>query len=173
MKYEVISGSYNLMPNETLAQLMYNNLKTVGGVYYTPAEIEFARQLQSTLTTKVPSVEEAQVVQPFKTGAFFPASTDVGDITWVVPTAGLGIATWVPGTPAHSWQAVSTGGTGIGFKGMINAAKVISMTGIDLFNNPSILGKAKEELSRRVGTGFQYKSMIGDRKPPLDFRKGL
>ena len=173
MKYEVISGSYNLMPNETLARLMYNNLKTVGGVYYTSAEIEFAKQLQSTLTTKVPSLEEAQVVQPFKTGGFFPASTDVGDITWVVPTTGLGIATWVPGTPAHSWQAVSTGGLGIGFKGMINAAKVISMTGIDLFNNPSILGKAKEELAQRVGPGFQYKSMIGDRKPPLDFRKGL
>lgn len=79
----------------------------------------------------------------------------------------------VPGTPAHSWQAVSTGGMGVGFKGMINAAKVISMTGIDLFNNLSILGKAKKELSQRVGPGFEYKSMIGDRKPPLDFRKGL
>ncbi|MBL7875635.1 MAG: amidohydrolase, partial [Cyclobacteriaceae bacterium] len=90
----------------------------------------------------------------------------------VVPTAGLGTATWVPGVPAHSWQAVATGGTSIGFKAMNNAAKIIAMTGIDLFNNPTILDKAKKELNDYVGPGFKYESMIGDRKPPLDFRKG-
>ena len=171
-KYEVISGSYNLVPNETLAQVMYKNLNAVGGVNYTPAEVEFAKELQKSLS-KAPDLSQAQVVQPFKTGGFFPASTDVGDITWVVPTAGLGTATWVPGAPAHSWQAVSTGGTGIGLKAMINAAKTITMTGMDLFNNPATLQKAKEELAQKVGPGFKYKSMIGDRKPPLDFRKGL
>ena len=172
MKYEIISGSFNLMPNETLSKLMYNNLLTVGGVNYTPTEIDFAKKLQSTLNTKAPDIASAQVVQPFKTGGFFPASTDVGDITWVVPTAGLGVATWVPGVPAHSWQAVSTGANGIGLKAMINAAKTIAMTGIDIFKNPSIVEKAKKELEERVGQGFQYKSMIGDRKPALDFRAG-
>ncbi|MBY0433742.1 MAG: peptidase dimerization domain-containing protein, partial [Cyclobacteriaceae bacterium] len=172
MKYEVISGSYNLVPNETLARLMYNNLKIVGGVNYTPAEVEFGKKLQSTLNTKAPPLESATQVQPFKTGGFFPASTDVGDITWVVPTAGLGVATWVPGVPAHSWQAVASGGSSIGFKAMNNAAKTIAMTGIDLFTNPSIIDKAKKELATFVGPDFTYKSMIGDRKPPLDFRKG-
>jgi len=171
MKYEVISGSFNLMPNETLSRLMYNNLKTVGGVNYTPEEVAFAKQLQTTLTGKVPPLTNAQNVEPYKTGGFFPASTDVGDITWVVPTAGFGTATWVPGVPAHSWQAVATGST-IGLKGMINAAKIIAMTGIDIFNNPTIIDKAKKELDEKVGDGFKYKSMIGDRKPPLDFRKG-
>ncbi len=172
MKYEVISGSFNLVPNETLASLMYNNLKTVGGVNYTQDEVAFGKKIQSTLTFKVPPLESATQVQPFKTGGFFPASTDVGDITWVVPTAGLGVATWVPGVPAHSWQAVATGGMSIGYKAMNNAAKIIAMTGIDLFNNPSIFAKAKKELDDFVGPGFKYKSMIGDRKPPLDFRKG-
>lgn len=172
IKYEVISGSYNLVPNETLARLMYNNLKIVGGVNYTPAEVEFGKKLQSTLNTKAPPLESATQVQPFKTGGFFPASTDVGDITWVVPTAGLGVATWVPGVPAHSWQAVASGGSSIGFKAMNNAAKTIAMTGIDLFTNPSIIDKAKKELATFVGPDFTYKSMIGDRKPPLDFRKG-
>jgi aminobenzoyl-glutamate utilization protein B len=172
MKYEVISGSFNLVPNETLARLMYNNLKTVGGVNYTAEEVEFGKKLQSTLTFKVPPLESAREVQPFKTGGFFPASTDVGDITWVVPTAGLGTATWVPGVPAHSWQAVASGGTGIGFKAMNNAAKTIAMTGIDIFNNPAIITKAQKELDDFVGPDFKYKSMIGDRKPPLDFRKG-
>jgi aminobenzoyl-glutamate utilization protein B len=171
MKYEVISGSYNLVPNETLARQMYNNLVVVGGVNYTPEEAAFAKEIQKSLP-KAPDLSQAQVVQPFKTGGFFPASTDVGDITWVVPTVGLGTATWVPGAPAHSWQAVATGGMSIGQKAMLNAAKTIAMTGVDLFNNPSILQKAKDELAQRVGPGFSYKSMIGDRKPPLDFRKG-
>ncbi len=172
MKYEVISGSFNLVPNETLARLMYNNLKIVGGVNYTPEEVEFGKHIQSTLTFKAPPLESAREVQPFKTGGFFPASTDVGDITWVVPTAGLGTATWVPGVPAHSWQAVATGGTSIGYKAMNNAAKTIAMTGIDIFNNPAIISKARKELDGFVGADFKYKSMIGDRKPPLDFRKG-
>lgn len=171
MKYEVISGSYNLVPNETLARQMYNNLVVVGGVNYTPEEAAFAKEIQKSLP-KAPDLSQAQIVQPFKTGGFFPASTDVGDITWVVPTVGLGTATWVPGAPAHSWQAVATGGMSIGQKAMLNAAKTIAMTGVDLFNNPSILQKAKDELAQRVGPGFSYKSMIGDRKPPLDFRKG-
>jgi aminobenzoyl-glutamate utilization protein B len=172
MKYEVISGSYNLMPNETLARLMYNNLKTVGGITYTPEEAAFAKQIQSSFAYKAPDLNTASVVEEFKTGGFFPASTDVGDITWVVPTAGLGTATWIPGAPPHSWQAVATGGNSIGMKGMINAAKTIAMTGVDIFNNPSITEKAKQELAKRVGPDFQYKSMIGDRKPALDFRKG-
>jgi aminobenzoyl-glutamate utilization protein B len=171
MKYEVISGSFNLLPNETLAKVMYNNLKRVGGVNYSPSEIEFAKKLQTSFTFKAPELSQAQVVQPFKIGGFFPASTDVGDITWVVPTVGLGTATWVPGAPAHSWQAVATGSMGIGLKAMLNAAKTISMTGIDLFNNPSLLDQAKKELSERTGVGFQYKSLIGERKPPLDYRK--
>lgn len=172
MKYEVISGSYNLMPNETLARLMHNNLKSVGGVVYTSQETAFAKEIQQTLSQKSPDLHNAAKVEDYKTGGFFPASTDVGDITWVVPTTGLGTATWVPGVPPHSWQAVATGGHSIGLKAMINAAKTIAQTGVDIFNNPAITEKAKKELSEKVGEGFHYQSMIGDRKPALDFRKG-
>jgi aminobenzoyl-glutamate utilization protein B len=171
MKYEIVSGSYNLVPNETLARLMHNNLMTVGGVNYTPEEAAFAKEIQKSIA-KAPDLSQAAIIQPFKTGGFFPASTDVGDITWVVPTVGLGTATWVPGAAPHSWQAVATGGMSIGQKGMINAAKTLALTGVDLFNNPQLLQKAKDELSQRLGPGFTYKSLIGDRKPPLDFRKG-
>jgi aminobenzoyl-glutamate utilization protein B len=172
-KYEVISGSFNLMPNETLARLMYDNLKKVGGVIYTSEETEFAKKIQASFTFKAPEVTQAQQVQPFKLGGFFPASTDVGDITWVVPTTGLGTATWIPGVAPHSWQAVATGSNGIGLKAMLNAAKCITMTAIDLFNNPELTEKAKKELAEKTGAGFEYKSLISDRKPPLDFRKGL
>jgi len=97
-------------------------------------------------------------------------STDVGDVSWVVPTAGLRTATWVPGTAAHSWQAVASGGTSIGLKGTELAAKTIAATAIELFLNPMIINEAKEELDERVGKDFEYKALLGDRKPPLNYR---
>jgi aminobenzoyl-glutamate utilization protein B len=102
----------------------------------------------------------------------FPASTDVGDVSWVTPTAGLSTATWVPGVPAHSWQAVACNGMSIGHKGMMNAAQTIALTAQNLFKSPNLIEQAKEELYQRRGTKiFEYKSLAGDRKPPLDYRK--
>lgn len=170
VKVEVTSGIYNLLPNETLAKLQHANLTKVGGVKYTPEEEAFAKALQQSFDYKVPPISEAQTIQEYKLG-FFPASTDVGDISWLVPTVGLGTATWVPGTSAHSWQAVAANGMSIGFKGMINAAKVMAMTAVDLYMNPSIIAKAKEEFDSKRGKDFKYESLVGDREPPLDFRK--
>lgn len=173
MQYEVISGLYNLLPLETLSRVMYSNLVIVGGVKYSPQEAEFAHKLQSSFLGKVPDLLQAEKVEPYSAKAFFPASADAGDVSWVVPSVGLGIATWVPGAPAHSWQSTATGGMSIGFKAMLNASKVMSMTGVDLFNNPELIKKAKAELDQKRGADFKYKSMVGDRKPPLDYRKGL
>lgn len=99
------------------------------------------------------------------------ASTDVGDISWVVPTVGLGTATWVPGTAAHSWQAVAAGGTSIGYKGMMMAAKTIALTATDLFTNPTLIEESWKELRKKRGENFKYEALIGDRKPALDYRK--
>jgi aminobenzoyl-glutamate utilization protein B len=173
MEYELINGVYNLLPNETLTKVLYNNLKAVGGVQYTPEETAYAAQIFSTLNAQQTSIASAATVQPYevpqeRNGA--GGSTDVGDISWVVPTTGLGTATWVPGTSAHSWQAVAAGGTGIGLKGMTVAAKALALTAIDLFNNPKTCEAAKAELQQRTGAGFRYESLVGNRKPPLDYR---
>lgn len=170
VKIEVISGIYNLLPNETLAKLQHANLVKVGGVKYTPEEEEFAKQLQTSFDFSTPPITEAAKIEDYKLG-YFPASTDVGDISWLVPTVGLGTATWVPGTSAHSWQAVAANGMSIGFKGMINAAKVMAMTGVDLLMNPALLTQAREEFDKKRGAQFKYESLVGDRNPPLDFRK--
>jgi aminobenzoyl-glutamate utilization protein B len=170
VKIEVISGIYNLLPNETLSKLQHANLTKVGGVKYTAEEVEFAKTMQKSFDYQAPPIAEAQNVEEYKVG-FFPASTDVGEISWLVPTVGLGTATWVPGTSAHSWQAVAANGMTIGQKGMINAAKVMAMTGIDLFMNPSTIAKAREEFVMKRGKDFKYESLVGDREPPLDFRK--
>lgn len=173
MEYEIINGVYNLLPNETLARVMHKNLEQVGGVIYNEEEKKFAEELiKSYPELSINPAEDAAKIEPFKvqekgTGG----STDVGDVSWLVPTAGLGTATWVPGTSAHTWQAVAAGGTSIGIKGMMVAAKTLALTALDVFKNPKLAEEAKAELDRRRGANFNYESLVGDREAPLDYRK--
>jgi aminobenzoyl-glutamate utilization protein B len=166
--FEVIGGTHDLLLNSTLDEAVQKNLLKVGGVIYTKEEIEFGKKLQASFGFKAPPIEEAQKIQPVK---FEPGggSTDVGDVSYMVPTVGMWIATWIPGTPAHSWQAVACGGTEIGTKGMMVAAKTISLTTIDLFTDPYLLQKAKEEFIKAKGD-YRYKPLLGNRKPALNYR---
>ena len=170
MEYEIIGGTHDLLLNKTLANVMQQNLEKVGGVNYTDAEIEFAKKIQATFTFKYPEYNKASTVNPLRiemnSGG---GSTDVGDVSYTVPTVGIRTATWVPGTPAHSWQAVACGGTEIGTKGMMVAAKTMSLTAIDLFTNATLIQQAKEEFIKAKGS-YQYKALLGDRKPALNYR---
>jgi aminobenzoyl-glutamate utilization protein B len=170
MDYEIIGGTHDLLLNKTLADDMQMNLEKVGGVTYTDTEKEFARKIQSTFNFKPKAMDSAAVVSPMKferDGG--GGSTDVGDVSYAVPTVGMRAATWVPGTPAHSWQAVACGGTEIGTKGMMVAAKTMSLTAYDLFTTPELIQKAKEEFVKNKGD-YQYKALLGDRKPALNYR---
>ncbi len=175
MEYEVIHGIYNVLPNETLARIMHKNLEKVGGVEYTDAEKEFAINIKETLPDAAKKdISTSTKVAPFQViERGRGGSTDVGDVSWHTPTAGMRAATWVPGTSAHTWQAVAAGGMSIGVKGMMVAAKTLTLTAIDIFNDPSVCETAKEELLRRRGSDFDYKPLLGDREPPLDYRKGV
>ncbi len=169
-EYEVTGGVYNMLPNETLAKVMDTNLRAVGGYTYTPTEKAFAEKIQTSFTGTIPSLETTQQIAPFRMEEA-GGSTDVADISWVVPTTGLRTATWVPGTAAHSWQAVAAGGTSIGSKGMMIAAKTLALTIIDLFNSPQVIEDAWKELRSARGNNFVYDPLIGTRKPALDYRK--
>lgn len=92
------------------------------------------------------------------------------DVSWVVPTGGLRSATWVPGTSAHSWQAVAAGGMSIGFKGMGLAARTLATAAIALLERTATVREARAEHVRRRGRGYRYRPLLGDRKPPLDYR---
>jgi len=107
---------------------------------------------------------------PYTPASKAGGSTDVGDVSFAVPTVGFGTATWVPGTPAHSWQAVAAGGTTIGKKGMITAAKTLALTAMKLIDNPQIVKQAKEEFYKNKGADFEYIPLIGDRAPALNYR---
>ena len=170
MTYEVMHGNYSLLPNDVIQKKMHSNLQMYGGFNYTEAENNYAKTIYKTFIKPSNEIGSQENVQPYKTSHSY-GSTDVGDVSWLVPTAGIRTATWVPGTAAHSWQAVSAGGTSIGIKGAELAAKTIASTAIDIYKDESLIVTAKAELQKRVGKDFEYKALLGDRLPPLDYRK--
>lgn len=170
--YEMIGGTHEMLQNLTLQKIMYNNLVKVGGYTYTAKEKEFAEKVSQSLNEKFLDVSYTEGVVPFniKMTSKGSGSTDVGDVSFTVPTVGMRAATWVPGTPAHSWQAVAAGGTSIGIKGMMVAAKTLTATAIELFSNTDLIVKAKAEFLKARGKDFKYIPLLGDRTPALDYR---
>jgi len=168
--YDIIGGTHDLLINKTLADVMQSNLEKVGGVTYSEQEKVFAKTLQPTFIGAAIDVATAGTVRPLSyVVEGNSGSTDVGDVSYTKPTVGLRAATWVPGTPAHSWQAVASGGTEIGTKGMLVASKTMALTAIDLMSNPALIQKATEEFKTSIGD-YKYKALLGDIKPALNYR---
>ncbi|MSU50531.1 MAG: amidohydrolase [Opitutus sp.] len=170
--WEVIGGVYELLPNEALGRVMHENLSAAGGVTYTAEERAFALKIGRTVFGKAPAPETAALVLPFNPNPPREGggSTDVGDVSWTVPTVGLRTATWAPGTPGHSWQAVACGGTTLGLKGMNVAAKTMAGAMLDYFTRPDVVAQAKAEFLKRRGDDFKYVALLGDRPPALNYR---
>jgi aminobenzoyl-glutamate utilization protein B len=134
--------------------------------------VRFAEELRKTLTDP-PDVRigSQESVRPLRAGQINSSSTDYADVSWNVPAVSMTGATFVPGVPAHSWQAAACAGGSIGVKGMMVAAKTMALTTIDLFSDPGHIQKAKAEFDQKRGTNFVYKTRLADRKPALDYRK--
>src|SRR5262249_50815730 len=132
MEMELVASVYNELPNEPLAILVDKNLRRVGGVKYSTEEQAFAEKLRQTFTLDgalpLGSQEQAQQVE----GGVSSGSTDVSDVSWIVPTTEFRTATYVPGTPGHSWQSTACSGYSIGRKGMVIAAKTLALSAVDL-----------------------------------------
>ena len=159
------------MPNDVLGRVIDSALRRVGGPEWSAEELAFTAKLQPTLQLKnPPALSTAKEIRRYQFNSQKYSSTDSGDVSWVTPLATLGVATWVPGTSAHSWQATAAGGTTIGVKGMIVAAKTLSLVVAQLYSNPEQIAAAKADFDKSRGAGFVYKTLIGDRPPPLDYR---
>ena len=171
MDYEMIGGTHELLHIESLQTLVHSNLEKIGGYDYSLTEKQFAEKISKTLGLNL-DTEYVRNIQPYNSSilAKGSGSTDVGDVSFTLPTVGFSTATWVPGTPAHSWQAVAAGGTTIGMKGMLIAAKTIALTGMQLLDNPKLIEKAKVEFILKRGKDFKYIPLIGERKPALNYR---
>lgn len=171
MEMELINSVYNTLPNDALAALTDKNLHRVGGVNYTPEEKSFAATLAKSFSASenpLPLGSEAEIQAPrAEVGS---GSTDAGDVSWQVPMSQLSAATFVPGTPGHSWQSAACAGGSIGRKGMMVAAKTLALSAMDLFTDPSLVKAARASFDQRRA-GFEYRSRVpADQKPPLNYR---
>lgn len=168
--WEVIHGNNPLLVNEPLAKMMDAKLRQVGGITYTPEEQKFAETIYASFDKPGKKLGSQTEIQPYDVTLGY-GSTDVGDVSYATPTVGLRTATWVPGTSAHSWQSSAASGMSIGFKGVQVAAKTLTLAAIELYTNPELRAEAKAAFDKARGPDYQYKSLLGDRDPPLDYRK--
>ena len=179
VKKRFIDGCSNTVPNKVLEQLLYKNFSEIGVPQHTEQEIAYAQQIIASYempNDHLPgnacdeSEEIAAYVDKVSQHGTVPlndflvpylfstkqraGSTDVGDVSWLVPTAQINTVTFPSKAPGHSWQNVSCGKTSIGHKGLLTAGKVLAATAIDLFEQPQLLEQAKEEFSKRTVGGY-------------------
>ena len=170
--YEIMSGNYERLPNTALSDLVYANLRKVGGVSFDEKELAFAAEMMknSGLEETVPE-RSFTVVPPADEGYEAYVSSDVGNVTWGVPTGSFRYACFVPGGSGHCWQQVSSGGTTIGTKGALGAARVLYLCAWDLLNSPALLESVRAEFDSRRGPDFKFEPLMGDREPPFNYAK--
>ena len=163
-----LGGTMELLPNNRLADVALANLREFNHLKYDNPQREFAQRIQQTLTKPLPLDIISEVFDT--SGEVGKGSTDVGDVSWVIPTAGFTTACFVPGTTSHSWQAVAASGMSIGKQGMQLAAQTMAASVWDLMTQPEILVEAKQEHARRR-EGKKYEPLLlPEQKPPLDYR---
>jgi aminobenzoyl-glutamate utilization protein B len=165
-KVTVQTGDYEILVNRTGAGALQKNLEILGPITYTEEEIAFAKKIQEVQGGKQVGLNGS--INPLKETQEHPTggSTDVGDISWIVPEITL-IATTAPANTAwHGWSVVACGGMSIGHKGMLLAAKSLGMTMVDLFENEQLRKDIRAEFDQRKG-GHIYKAYIPDGPPPI------
>ncbi|HEX2987767.1 MAG TPA: M20 family metallopeptidase [Chloroflexota bacterium] len=160
------TGLYDLLPNNVLSDLLEESLRTVGVPSFTEEEREFARGIEDsfTLGQKAAMLRTRHLPQEFlditlhdgvawdfDRGETMWGSTDVGDVSWIVPTGQITTACYVVGTGGHSWQAAAASGTSIGHKGMITAARALGFAGYQLVSRPEFLAQAREAFEKSRG----------------------
>lgn len=160
----VQGGNWEVLVNETGARLLHANLAWLGAATFTEEEQAFARQIQRA--TGVPEVGMFTGVKPLEGQQAEGGSTDVGDLSWVVPTLHLSVATSPQRAPWHAWPVVATSGMTIGHKGLQRAASVLAATMVDLYEQPAALAAVQAEFKAKKGSTV-YRPYIPDGPPPL------
>jgi len=169
---KLLSGSYDLLVNEAGAKALQSNLEILGPIKYTPEEIDFADRIMKEYGNGLEAkgikgdITPLAVTKPDPEGG----STDVGDVSYVVPEISL-LATTAPyKAPWHSWVVVACGGMSIGHKGMLFASKALGMTMVDLFENEQLRQTIRKEFEQRKGNQV-WKALLPDGPPPVEKTK--
>jgi aminobenzoyl-glutamate utilization protein B len=184
---EINSGMSNLLLNETINNVLQKELEEVGAPKFSPDDFAFAAEISKTIPSD--SLEESgasygldagvisalkgallhqAVLPPYKSEIVQPGSTDVGDVSWVVPTGQVVTACEALGTPGHSWQIVAQGRMGIGHKGMLYAAKVMALAAADFLQSPELVRQAQDEFRKDLLASNYISPLPDGLKPPID-----
>ena len=181
---KVVSAVSNLLGNTPLEQAMQRQMEHLGPPPFDAADRNYAAEIQSTLTQEdidsafaragVPVKRDTPLcdfVVPYGTkGAPMMGSTDVGDVSWVVPTVQARVATHAIGTPGHSWQITAQGKSGQAKKGMMHAAKVMAGVAVDALDDPALILLAKADLKARTEVTPYNCPLPTEVKPPIQPR---
>lgn len=174
-----IDGTADILPNYALEEILYKNFQEISLPEYSDADMSFARNLRATyyhgdhipggigakfdrnIAKKVSELTDGgkkdinDFIMPLYSGTgFIPGSSDVGDVSWLTPTAQIETVTWPADIPGHSWQVVSCGKSDIAHKGMLMAGKVLAATAIDLLTQPELLKEARAEFDEKSKSGY-------------------
>lgn len=172
-----IDGTASTVSNQVIENILHANMEAAPLPQYTDDELVYAKQLRATYdTSKLPGTRTYEDVKVKKfvleatdngsapinnfvfphtpCNPFSPGSTDVGDVSWLTPTAQFTAVTWPSGSPGHSWQNVSCGKTSIAHKGLLYAAKVLAGAAADLMENAEYLKEAREEFEIAAAEGY-------------------
>jgi aminobenzoyl-glutamate utilization protein B len=169
---EFLTGCYDLLPNDTLSNLLYEKMSDVNDMKFTDQERKFAKDLQATFPdgsvtrgfdwmkkSSSDVIADAMVDDPLweavwkhsPTPPLMGGSTEVADVSWITPTGQITTTCWPLGTPGHSWQTVASSGSSIGAKGMLFASKAMALAGLDLLTDSELLAQAKADFEKAKG----------------------
>ena len=183
---EFITGGYDLLPNNTLSALLLETMQAADGMRFTDQERSFAKDLQATFpagsvqrdfdwmqksarsgiaAAEVDNPLWEQVLAHSDTPPLMGGSTDIGDVSWITPTAQLTTCCWPLGTPGHSWQTVASSGSSIGVKGMLFAAQGMALAGLELLAKPALLQAARAEFIT-AKNGAEYVTALAKNSVP-------
>jgi aminobenzoyl-glutamate utilization protein B len=168
VKVQIDTDCHEIIGNRPLAELLHRNLTAIGAPKFSDEEKAFARKVQQSLIDEFGSKFPLAIDESIQPLSFADepnkGSTDVGDISWFVPTSGLRIACFAADSPGHSWQNVACIGSSIGEKGTITAAKVLAVSALDLLEKPEVLTAAREDFAKRMESK-KYTSLIPKGQP--------
>lgn len=169
VEFQMENGLYELLVNETGAKALHKNMQLVGPIVYTEQEKAFADKIMKEYGNEVLGIDGS--VKPLETTKADPpgGSTDVGDVSYIVPEITLNATTAPYKSPWHSWVVVACGGMSIGHKGMLFAAKSLGTTMVDLFENESLRKEIRAEFEKKKGNEV-WKAMLPDGPPPVPKR---
>lgn len=175
VQVQIDTDCHELIPNLPISRLLQTNLERVGAPKFNAAEHELARRLQDDLRRE-PGFSETVALRedvdrlPEAPKPAEGGSTDVGDVSWHVPTSGFTAVCFAAGSPGHSWQNVAAVGSSIGNRGLVAAAKVLALTGADLLRSPALLAEARGDFETRM-KGRRYTTRIPKgQKAPASIR---